>query len=63
MDRNGKKPKAARTDGAHPERSDTKTQSRDTLERMNADAVLQRERTGGRSAPAAPPGKRGGHRG
>jgi hypothetical protein len=63
MDRNGKKPKAARTDGAHPERSDTKSQSQDTVERMNADAVRQRERSGGGAAPAASKGKRDGHRG
>lgn len=60
MDRSGKKPKAARAD-AHPERSDTKTQSRDTLLRMSADAALQRERSGGSAAAAVPEGKRGGH--
>jgi hypothetical protein len=62
MDRNGKKPKAARADGAHPERSDTKSQSRDTLERMNADAAIQRERSAGGAAAAVPKGRRGGHR-
>lgn len=62
MDRNGKKPKAARTDGAHAERSDTKSQSRDTLERMSADAAVQRTRAGSGPASGTPKGKRGGHR-
>ena len=58
MDRNGKKPKATRTD-SHPERSDTKTQARDTTSRMEADARVQRER-GGNAAPGSAPTKRGG---
>ena len=61
MDRNGKKPKAARTD-AHAERSDTKSQSRDTLQRMSADAAVQRERNGSGDASGASKGKRGGNR-
>lgn len=64
MDRNGKKQKATRADdGAHPERSDTKTQSRDTVDRMNADARLQHERSGRSAAGAARKGKGSGHRG
>jgi hypothetical protein len=64
MDRNGKKQKATRVDdAAHLERSDTKTQTRDTLDRMNADARLQRERSGGSGAGAARKGKGSGHRG
>lgn len=62
MDRNGKKPKAARADEAHAERSDTKGEARATLERMKADAILQRERGGRGGAPAPPQGKRGGRR-
>jgi hypothetical protein len=57
MDRNGKKPKAARTD-LHPERSDTKSQSRDVLGRTDADVRLQSERAG-----AERPGTREGRKG
>ena len=59
MDRNGKKPKAAR-DGSNPERSDQKTAARDTLGRMADDARVQRERAGGASVP--PKGWPKGHR-
>jgi hypothetical protein len=45
MDRNGKKPKAAR-DASNPQRSDQKSAARDTLGRMADDARLQRERSG-----------------
>jgi hypothetical protein len=48
MDRNGKKPKAAR-DASNPQRSDQKAATRDTLGRMAADARLQRDRAGGAS--------------
>jgi hypothetical protein len=37
MDRNGKKPKAARDDAANPERSDTKSGARDASELARAD--------------------------
>ena len=59
MDRNGKKPKAAR-DASNPERSDQKAAARDTLGRMAADARLQRERVGGANVPSK--GTRQGHR-
>lgn len=63
MDRKGKKPKAKRDDGAaHPERSDTKTEARETLGRMAADARLQRERSGGGSPGSAQKGGRRDHR-
>lgn len=62
MDRNGKKPKAARVADAHPERSDTKTQARDTTERMNADAARQRERGDGDAASTPAKGRRDGRR-
>jgi len=45
MDRNGKKAKAVRGD-THPERSDTKSQTRDALGRTAADAQAQSERAG-----------------
>lgn len=61
MDRNGKKPKAARVEDAHPERSDTKTQSRDTTERMTADAARPREQGGGGASTTAK-GRRDGRR-
>ena len=38
MDRNGKKPKATHNDPPHPERSDTKSDSRDDTERIEAAA-------------------------
>jgi len=57
MDRNGKKAKAVRTD-LHPERSDTKSQTRDALGRTAADAQAQRERAG-----AEGPGAKGGRKG
>ncbi|AHG93682.1 hypothetical protein J421_6147 (plasmid) [Gemmatirosa kalamazoonensis] len=59
MDRNGKKPKAAR-DASNPQRSDQKNAARDVLGRMAADAQLQRARTGDATAP--PNGPRKGHR-
>ena len=64
MDRKGKKSKAERRGAAmHSERSDTKTQSHDTLERMNADALVQRARGGNSGARGPQSGKRSGHRG
>ena len=59
MDRNGKKPKAAR-DASNPQRSDQKAAARDTLGRMAADACLQRERAS--AANVTPNGGRKGHR-
>lgn len=56
MDRNGKKPKAAR-DGSNPERSDQKAAARDTLGRMADDARLQHERAGGGTVPPKGPRK------
>ena len=47
MDRNGKKPKAARDEGAHPERSDTKAQTRDVLGRADANPRDGRTAAGG----------------
>lgn len=38
MDRNGKKPKATHDDAPHPERSDTKSHSRDETETTDAAA-------------------------
>ena len=49
MDRNGKKPKAAATD-THPERSDTKAQTRDVLGKAAVDARGARDEGSGASS-------------
>jgi hypothetical protein len=64
MDRNGKKQKAKPDPAdAHAQRSDTKSQARDTIGRMQADARLQRERGRGTATPAPQGGGKKGHRG
>ena len=61
MDRNGKKKKAQPDPAAaHAERSDTKSQGRDTIGRMAADAKRQRERGGGETPSVS--GSRKGNR-
>jgi hypothetical protein len=58
MDRNGKKPKAARDDAANPERSDTKSGARDASELARGDG--KRGKGAGRTPDA--PDKSGGAR-
>jgi hypothetical protein len=57
MDRNGKKPKAAAAD-THPERSDTKAQTRDELGRSEVDARAARDEGSG-SSPRTKSGSKG----
>jgi hypothetical protein len=58
MDRNGKKPKADAGADKHPERSDTKAQTRDLLGKPEGDTPAVRD-PGGVASPRAKSGSKG----